>query len=162
MNQQANRKSLRVYIDMDGVLCDIKAAYLEVWERDPQIEFPQSIPGIFLGLRPIPGALEVVNRLRWDTRFDVWILSAPSVKNPHCYTEKRLWVERHFDYQFAKRLILATDKSLLIGDVLVDDFDSGKGQDRFSGRLLHFGSGQFPNWRQVEETLRSMVEGKSN
>lgn len=151
------RPPVRVYIDMDGVMCDIAAAYRRVWAKDPAVEYPQSIPGIFLSLDPIDGAKESIGRLRGDPRFDVWVLSAPSVRNPHCYTEKRLWIEQHFDYQFAKRLILCTDKGLLIGDVLVDDFANGKGQDRFDGQLIQFGTTKYPDWMCVESELLSLV-----
>jgi 5'-nucleotidase len=146
---------LRLYIDMDGVLCDIAAAYEEAARTHPHVAFPQSIPGLFASLRPIPGALEAVAELLDDPRFDVWILSAPSTRNPACYSEKRVWVEKMFDYSLAKRLILASDKSLLRGDVLIDDNVSGKGQERFQGVLIHFGSSRFPTWSSVLEHLRA-------
>lgn len=155
---QLNRTPIRIFIDMDGVMCDIAAAYQRIWADNPEIQFPQSVPGIFLNLDPIAGAKESIARLRQDSRFDVWILSAPSVRNPHCYTEKRLWVEKHFDYAFAKRLVLATDKGLLKGDVLVDDFAEGKGQDRFEGLLIQFGTAQYPDWDCVEAALYAQAD----
>lgn len=89
---------LRIYIDMDGVLCDIAAGYKRVWRESPETKYPQSVPGIFERLDPMPGAIEAVNRLRKMEGVDLWIASRPSVKNPHCYSEKRIWIERHFDY----------------------------------------------------------------
>lgn len=139
---------------MDGVLCDIAAAYREAARTHPDVAFPQSIPGLFASLSVIPGAIEAVAALRSNPRLDVWILSAPSTRNPLCYSEKRIWVEKVFDYPLAKRLILASDKSLLRGDVLIDDNISGKGQERFEGEVLHFGSSQFPTWASVLEHLR--------
>ncbi|WP_211243042.1 5' nucleotidase, NT5C type [Sinimarinibacterium sp. CAU 1509] len=139
---------------MDGVLCDIAAAYQQAARTHPDVAFPQSIPGLFASLRVIPGAIEAVAELRSNPRLDVWILSAPSTRNPACYSEKRIWVEKVFDYPLAKRLILASDKSLLRGDVLIDDNISGKGQDRFEGEVLHFGSSRFPTWASVLEHLR--------
>jgi 5'(3')-deoxyribonucleotidase len=141
----------RLMIDMDGVLCNFAAAYFRVKHERPEVEYPQSIPGIFEELEPIPGAIDAVNRLR--ERFDVWIVSAPSVRNPHCYTEKRIWIENHFGLDLAYRLILAYDKSLIIGDALIDDHVEGKGQERFLGRLIHFGGPEFPDWNAVEVEL---------
>lgn len=141
----------RIYIDMDGVLCDFRSAYFQARQDHQEIEFPQSIPGIFENLEPIPGAIEAVEHLR--SVADVYVLSAPSTRNPRCYMEKRIWIEKHFGYEFTKRLILATNKSLMIGDYLIDDFGSGKGQDGFQGELIHFGSEVFPDWRAVLEFL---------
>jgi len=145
----------RIYIDMDGVLCDFKAAYLESKAAHPEIEFPQSVVGIFKSLTPIPGAINAVNELR--TKAEVYILSAPSTRNPHSYSEKRIWVEEHFDYPFTKNLILCCHKHLLRGDFLIDDFGTGKGQDRFEGELIHFGSDRFPDWPAVTAYLRNKI-----
>ena len=63
----------------------------------------------------------------------VHILSAPSVFNPLCYTEKRLWVENYPGFEFVHKLILATNKGLLEGDYLIDDYIAGRGQENFDG-----------------------------
>lgn len=143
--------TLRVMIDMDGVLCDLASAFERARGEQPDIAYPQSIPGLFASLEPMPGAIEAVNRLRAE--HDVWILSAPSVRNANSYTEKRIWIEKHFDLDMAYRLILAPDKSLVMGDVLIDDYDRGKGQEGWGGRLIHFGSAQFPTWAEVVAEL---------
>lgn len=144
---------MRIYVDMDGVLADIAGGYERMRQRQPEVEYPQSIPGIFECLDPLPGAIAAVNRLRAHPGGDLWIASRPSVRNPHCYSEKRIWIERHFDLDLARRLILITNKSLLHGDVLVDDNASGAGQDRFLGRfILH------RDWSSTEaELLRLMA-----
>lgn len=120
---------------MDDTICDFLGRYHEFRKAKPEIDFPQSIPGFFENLEPIEGAIESVNALRQSNDFEVYILTAPSTRNPLSYTEKRLWVERHFDYAMVKRLILSPDKSLLRGDVLIDDYAAGKGQDQFEGSL---------------------------
>ena len=145
---------MRLMIDMDGVLCDFDAGYKQIRTEKPDVEFPQSILGMFASLAPINGAIETVNRLR--KAHDVWILTAPSVRNPHCYTEKRLWIEQHFDLAMAYRLIIAHDKSLVLGDVLVDDHISGKGQENFSGRVLQFGSPEYPDWTSIELAIKEL------
>jgi 5'(3')-deoxyribonucleotidase len=87
--------------------------------------------------------------------YEPYILTAPSVKNPLCYTEKRIWVEEKFGLNFVPNLIICANKGLLKGDVLVDDNIEGKGQENFDGRLIHFGSEQNPNWASVLESLTS-------
>ena len=105
------------------------------------------MPGFFLNLAPIDESIESVNKLR--QRFDVYILTAPSPKNPLSYTEKRLWIENHFGYEFTEKLIISPNKSLLRGDYLIDDHESGRGQEGFQGTLIHFGSTPFANWQCV-------------
>lgn len=139
----------RVYVDMDGVLCDFEAAMAAGRAAHPTVEYPQSRPGFYRGLSPMPGAVEAMHRLRADLEVDLWILTAPSVFNPLSYTEKRLWVEDHLGFDMCHRLIIAPDKSLLHGDVLIDDHSSGRGQEKFRGRLLHYGSPAMPDWEAV-------------
>ena len=141
--------SKRIYVDMDGVLCDYVASLTAAKEKYPQLPFPQSLPGFFLNMAAIDGAIETVNRLRES--FDVWALTAPAVQNPLCYTEKRLWIENHFDLDFAHRTIISPNKSLLKGDYLIDDHATGRGQDRFEGQLIHFGTPAFSNWNMVSD-----------
>ncbi len=136
-----------VYVDMDDVLCQYSEAHATALDAKPDILFPQSVAGFYLNLQPIPGAIEAVKLLR--ERFDVHILTAPSSCNPLCYTEKRLWVERHFDFAMVEKLIISPNKGLLKGDVLIDDKAEGRGQDRFEGLLLQFGTSVFPNWATV-------------
>lgn len=140
-----------LHIDMDDTLCDFTSAWNMVKQKQPEVVYPQSTKGFFFNLAPIEDAIDTVNELR--QLFDVYILTAPSYKNPLCYTEKRLWVEKHFDLEFTKQLIICAHKNLLIGDFLVDDYLSGKGQENFAGKLIHFGSEEFPNWSAVKDSL---------
>lgn len=130
---------------MDDVLCDYVAERNKKLLENPDILYPQSQYGFFTNLEPIEGAIEGVNYLR--TKFDVYILTRPSYKNPLCYTEKRIWIEKHFGLEFCKNLIIAYDKSLLRGDYLIDDVR----WDDFEGKQLLFGSDEFKNWEKVKE-----------
>ena len=144
-----------VYIDMDDVLCAYTVAHKNALQDDPDVAFPQGVPGFFVALDPIDGAIDCVNELR--DLHDVFILTAPSTRNAHSYSEKRIWVEQHFDYAFTKKLILSPDKGLLNGDYLVDDHTYGKGQERFDGMLIEFGSDSFPNWAAVLTVLKTVA-----
>ena len=142
-----------LYIDMDDVICDYSASYNQSLINRPEFKFPQSEPNFFRDLRPIDNAIDTVNSIRNMDTYKVFILTAPSTRNPHSYTEKRLWIENHFDYDFTKRLIISPDKSLLKGDLLIDDYIHGKGQESFEGELIHFGSEIFPDWVSIAKYL---------
>ena len=134
---------------MDDVLCDFTKSYRAALRRDPKTKYPQSTADFFAKLPPITGAIDGVNALRNRPGFDVYVLTAPSTRNPCCYTEKRIWIENHFDYPFTKKLIISPNKGLLKGDILIDDRVDGKGQENFEGQIIHFGSKQFPDWDAV-------------
>lgn len=132
-----------VYIDMDGVLCDYMEIAKKYKARTPGNEFPQASYGFFADMKPIPGAIEAY---RWMAdNFDVCILTRPSVMNPMCYTEKRVWVEKHLGIEACETLIMCTQKWRLIGDYLIDDMPWPK----FRGTQIQFGSPEYPNWQEV-------------
>ncbi|WP_444931634.1 5' nucleotidase, NT5C type [Microbulbifer sp. SSSA002] len=135
-----------VYIDMDDVLCDFSGASKRELERNPSIKFPQSQYGFFANLSPLIGA---VNALLASEQYEPYILTAPSVKNPLCYTEKRVWVGNHLGMEMVNRLIISPNKSLLKGEFLIDDNITGRCQSEFEGELLHFGSNKYPDWNAV-------------
>jgi len=138
-----------VYIDMDDVLCDFTGAYKKARLNNPKMQFPQAEFGFFTNLKAIGGAVEAVNSLINSERYDAYILTAPSIKNPLCYTEKRIWVEQQFGLEFVNKLIISPNKSLLKGDFLIDDNIQGKGQEGFEGEVLQFGSKTYPTWATV-------------
>ena len=140
-----------ICIDMDDVLCDYTGAYRKALSENPDTEFPQSRSGFFRGLRPLKGAIRSVEHLDSVPDFEVYVLTAPSERNPMCYTEKRLWVEDHLGMEMVPRLIISPDKGLIMGDYLIDDHTMGRGQENFRGRLLEFGSPEFPNWDTIME-----------
>ena len=137
---------VRVFIDMDDVMTDCRGAFLRDLKAHPENRWPQSRVGFFSELKPLPDAIEAVLALAEIKRIDVHLLTAPSPRNSHSYTEKRVWVEKHLGYQFVKRLHISPRKDLFSGDILVDDNMQGKGQDRFGGSLIHFRSEAYPDW----------------
>ena len=111
------------------------------------LRHPQSIKGFFENLEAKEGAIQAYHTL--SELYDVWILSAPSVRNPLCYTEKRLWVEKHLGLADCLKLILSPNKGLLKGHYLIDDHL----HPGFEGKHIHFGSTSFPDWKGVVEYL---------
>lgn len=136
-----------VYIDMDDTICKYTEALELAKKKNPNQTYPQSQWGFFIGLQPIDGAIDAINRLK--EKYDVWILTRPSSKNLNCYSEKAYWVANNLGEKMVDKLIISPDKSLSIGDYLIDDnIWSG-----FKGEQLLFGSDKFKNWDLVLEYL---------
>jgi 5'-nucleotidase len=142
---------MRIFIDMDGVICDYKGTYAIMRKLVPALRFPQSGTEFWTSLKPIDGAIEAVNKLR--EVHDVFILSAPSVRNPASYSGKRMWIQDYFGKDFVDRLILCNYKGLVKGDILIDDNLTGKGQEDFEGRQIHFGHSPYLTWNEVLEEI---------
>ncbi len=149
-----------VYIDMDDVLCDYSTAFKKAISDTPSIGFPQSQYGFYQNLLPIKGAISAALWLLRSKTFNPYILTAPSIRNPMSYTEKRVWVEKHLGIEFVERLIISPNKSLLKGEILIDDRVEGNGQEGFEGKLIWFGSREFTDWECVIDYLR--IHGHSN
>lgn len=137
---------------MDGVLMDFDKAHKEALEKNPLQRFPQSQLGFFHNLEPIKDAIYAVVELQKS--FDVYFLTAPSTKNPLCYMEKRLSIEKWFGFEACKKLIICENKSLVKGHFLIDDRCDSHKQNEFEGELIHFNTSKFPNWFSVLEYLQ--------
>lgn len=134
----------RIYVDMDDTLCDFTGPFKS---GEFKLKYPQSKIGFFLGLEPLEGSIEGMNTLM--TKYDVWILTRPSIKNTNCYTEKAEWIKKYFGEKMLEKLILCPDKSLVKGHYLIDD-DNRHGQTEFEGEHIHFGKDEkFMSWSQV-------------
>ncbi|XP_015359771.1 5'(3')-deoxyribonucleotidase, cytosolic type [Marmota marmota marmota] len=131
-------------------------------------------PGFFLDLEPIPGALEALREMNAMPDTEVFICSSPLLKFDHCVGEKYRWVERHLGPQFVERIILTRDKTVVLGDLLIDDKDTIQGLEETPSwehilftcchnqhlalppsrrRLLSWSD----NWREIIESKRAAV-----
>ncbi|MRI59017.1 MAG: hypothetical protein C6H99_05880 [Epsilonproteobacteria bacterium] len=144
-----------LYIDMDNVLVDFKSGIDELDEKTKKNYEGRldEVPGIFSKMKPMPGALEAIEKL-WDS-YDIYILSTAPWENPSAWSDKLEWIKRHVPKAY-KRLILTHNKHLNKGDFLVDD-RTKNGADRFEGEHIHFGTEKFPDWRSVVEYLESRI-----
>ena len=133
---------------MDDTLCDFIGPFRR---GEVSIKYPQSKVGFFLDLEPLEGAIDAMKTLQ--TKYKVYILTRPSIKNTHCYTEKAEWIKKYLGEEMLERMILCPDKSLVKGDFLIDD-DNKHGQNEFEGEHIHFGKDEkFKNWSQVIQYL---------
>ena len=148
-----------VFVDMDNTLCDYIGAFNKKLEENPRIEFPQTQYKFFENLVPLPNAIECFKRL--EEHFDMRILTAPSVNNRLCYSEKAEWVFKHLGFESQKKLSISNDKSQFRGHYLIDDmrfrgtveFGEYEGQE-----FIQFGTKEFPNWLEVEKYLMGNIE----
>ena len=146
-----------IYIDMDGVLVGFTSALTKV---SPEMlekfagEY-DNIPGVFALMDPMPGALEAVDKLK--EKYDLYILSSSPWENPTALGHKLAWVKKYFggDGQeniFFRKVIFSSVKQLSRGDILIDD-RTANGAGDFSGRLIQFGSDEFPDWQAILREL---------
>ncbi|XP_067164310.1 5'(3')-deoxyribonucleotidase, cytosolic type [Apteryx mantelli] len=147
---------LRVLVDMDGVLADFEGAvlrgFLSRFPGEPRVELAErrgfsvweqyrclrrdladkvasiyESPGFFLGLDPIPGAIEAMQEMILMQDTEVFICTSPLRKYEHCILEKYKWVEKHLGPEFVERIILTRDKTIVSADLLFDDKDTIRG-----------------------------------
>jgi 5'-nucleotidase len=151
-----------ILLDQDGVLADFELGFHDAWNarhaalglalapsarksfyvRDDypakyreEVEGIYTAPGFFSGLPPVAGAIEGVAKLL-SLGHDVRICTSPLNQWRHCVSEKYEWVERHLGADFIHRVIVTKDKTVVHGDVLVDD-------------KPHLTGIRKPDWRQV-------------
>ena len=76
-------------------------------------------PGFFATLPPIDGALEALADL--SSHYNVYICTSPLLENPSCAQDKTDWIAKHLGDTWLKKLIISKDKTLVKGDILIDD-----------------------------------------
>ncbi|XP_055431074.1 5'(3')-deoxyribonucleotidase, cytosolic type isoform X2 [Bubalus kerabau] len=152
-------RPVRVLVDMDGVLADFEAGllrgFLQRFPGEPHVPLEErrgffaneqyralrpdladkvtsvyEAPGFFLDLEPIPGALEAMREMNdMQDSTQVFICTSPLMKYDHCVQEKYRWVEKHLGPQFVERIILTRDKTVISGDLLIDDKEVIQGHE---------------------------------
>lgn len=168
-----------VAVDMDGVIADVEAHFLDWYERDyniimtkndllgkPEEEaFPEkdlvkkfaSSPGFFSSVPVMPGAIEAVKQLQ--EHFEIYIVSA-AMEFPLSLSEKLEWLQEHFPFINWKNIIFCGNKSVINTDFMVDDHI--KNLDYCQGKAIMFHAfhnvehshhTRANNWDEVVEIL---------
>tara|TARA_B110000967_G_C18555672_1_gene397561 strand:+ start:25 stop:540 length:516 start_codon:yes stop_codon:yes gene_type:complete len=147
-----------VYVDMDNVLVDFNSG-IEKLNLDPNMSDLDEVEGIFSQMIPLKGAIEGYNRLL-ELGYDVYILSTAPWENSSAWSDKLIWVKKYIGENAKKRLILSHNKNLNKGDFLIDD-RLANGAGEFEGKLIRFGSDEFPNWEVVIDYFDKNMKSSS-
>lgn len=141
--------TLRIAVDMDGVLVDLmknflghlnkagfrnketgaklKAEDIKGWDTHNHLGIPWHAcemafnqPGLFgPESPPIPGAIRAMAEL--CTKHNVYIASSPYLSNPQCEHDKREWLRTYLPFVDQRNVIFTHKKFLLDVDILLDD-----------------------------------------
>ena len=160
---------MRILVDMDEVMADAIARFIEWYERDFGVRYTEDQfigsklayvvpeehrktvlsyphqPGFFRDLPLIDGCREVLEEL--NNRHEIYIASA-AMEFKHSLYDKYEWLDEHFPFIHWKRRILCGDKSVLKADVLIDDHDFNLSV--FSGRPVMFTAPHNVHFTQYE------------
>jgi 5'-nucleotidase len=154
----------RLLIDMDGVIASYYTGFLNAWrEKYPNRvvvsadevltfyleetyppEYKEDIlaitqgKGFFENLPPIEGAIEALEEIWNSEEYEPFLCTAPDMDSEDlmCATEKLRWIEALLGYKWLKRTIMANDKTMIDGDILIDDKPTINGLQK-------------PNWQRV-------------
>jgi len=155
LEKKVGKKTL--IFDLDGVVADFEPMakhHSEILGITSQ-EFKdkklyRNIEGFYLDLELIPGAKESIMKL--DEFYDILFVSAPSWGNIHCFTEKRIWMEKKFGKWAEKKMDLSFHKGHYMGHYLVDD-RTKYGAGDFIGKHIMYGTEPFETWDKTYEFL---------
>lgn len=141
-----------ILIDQDGVLANYQASLHAILRRehpegpwlpiaalrhhDTEKNYPDEWKdiieeivlrkGFYRNLAVIEGGKDALEHLL-SLGHDVRICTAPKRDFRNCTLEKLEWIDEHFGRKWAERTIITRDKTLVSGDVLVDDKPSVTG-----------------------------------
>ena len=132
------------------------------------------VPGFFRQLPVIPGVVRVLKDLQ-KAGHDIHIASTPhvvrrgdrvvgdpSVIKGTCTSDKMEWVEEHLPFIGAKKTILIRDKTMLKGDVLIDDKPDTIERYRETWPQSFLASIAYPYNDRVKHHLNTHAAGFSN
>lgn len=143
-------KRLRVLVDMDQVIADFEGYFLSQFRskypNDPFVPLEERntfylgdqydgmsddmhdkvrsiyhAEGFFRDLPEIEGALDALKEMSEMKGVDVFICSSPLFDYTYSPKEKIQWIDEHLGKDWIGKIILARDKTLVNGHILIDD-----------------------------------------
>lgn len=175
-------------IDMDSVIVDLMSEWhrrynedygddlsverLQCWHSEKYVKPECGLkiydyldqPGLFLNLKPLPYAVEVLERL--NQTYDILIVTSSGT---HAYTEKEQWVAKHLPFIGRHNLIFAHRKDMIRGDLLFDDAPHNLRAFQATGRVavaMDYGYNQdvdvprVQSWPEFENWLSARKWGE--
>lgn len=136
-----------------GLIRDVRAAYPHLTFADAgtrdQWDFHLTLPaeerdafratmntaGFYGNLPVTPGAQKAFRKLH-DRGINHFVCTTPSADNPSCASDKLVWNAANFGDKVAANTILTFDKTVVRGDILLDD------KPEITGSMI-------PEWEQV-------------
>lgn len=131
---------------MDGPIVQFEEKFNQLWQlRYPELpfvpleervglkmelnypmEFRQMIKDLICedyfarDLKPTPGAIVAINQMM-EMGHEVHVCTSPLRNSDTNASDKFAWIKTHFGYKFTENVTVTSDKTLMIGDVLIDD-----------------------------------------
>ncbi|MBM6618717.1 5' nucleotidase, NT5C type [Bacillus suaedaesalsae] len=143
-----------ILLDMDSVICDLMTDWhkkyneeyqdsltvenLKCWKSEKYVK-PEcgmkiydylTEPGLFLNLKPLPNAKEVIERL--SQKHELLIVTS-SVST--AFAEKELWINEHLPIIGKENMIFTHKKDKVCGDLLFDDAPHNLHSFQATGRI---------------------------
>ena len=165
-----------ILVDQDSVLTDFESGFLMKWrkahpdkpyipleerttfrirenypkELTPLIDAVYSAPGFYRSIPLMPGGKEAIIEMQ-NKGHDVFICTSPLTRFEDCVLEKYLWTEEQLGREWTKKIILTNDKTVVIGDYLIDDNPDIKGAENPIWEHIIFDQ---PYNRQIKDKKR--------
>jgi 5'-nucleotidase len=167
---------MRILVDQDGVLSGFdQAVHTALSKRFPPEkvialenrrsfyyagDYPEDMhdiinqilntEGFHRSLPVIPGAIQAVKEMIAEGH-EVTICTSPLISAPNCAAEKFGWITEHLGHEWLNRTIITRDKTLVRGDILIDDKPEITGEMKPLWQHVIFDA---PYNRQVPNPLR--------
>lgn len=133
----------------------------------PAVKELISTSGFYEALEPFPNAVRALEDLR-ACGAEVFLVTSPHMTcAPTCSGEKFEWVRKHLGEEWWRRTIICTDKTRVIGDILIDDKPHIRGSvHKPTWKQVFFsqsynqnvaGRPRLADWQNVEEKLRNQL-----
>lgn len=83
----------------------------------------------FFTMEPMAGAIEAVKEMEKE-KLNITICTTPHPNSEFCINEKIDWVKKYLGASYAKKMVFTYDKTIITGDVLIDDKPSITGYNQ--------------------------------